>query len=31
MIYEKTVSSWDNLAIIDYLDLLHDDYEFVMH
>tara|TARA_B100001057_G_scaffold489447_1_gene575742 strand:+ start:139 stop:525 length:387 start_codon:yes stop_codon:yes gene_type:complete len=25
------VSSWDNLQISDYLDLLHDDYEFVMH
>ena len=31
MIYEKMVSSWDNLQISDYLDLLHDDYEFVMH
>lgn len=31
MIYENMVSSWDNLQISDYLDLLHDDYEFVMH
>ena len=31
MIYEKMVSSWDNTEISDYLDLLHDDYEFVMH
>ena len=31
MIYEKMVSSWDNLEIADYLDLLHDDYEFVAH
>ena len=31
MIYEKMVSSWDNLQISDWLDLLHDDYEFVMH
>ena len=31
MIYEKMVSSWDNTEISDYLNLLHDDYEFVMH
>ena len=31
MIYEKMVSSWDNLQISDYIDLLHDDYQFVMH
>ena len=31
MVYEKMVSSWDNTEISDYLDLLHDDYEFVMH
>ncbi len=31
MIYDKMVSSWDNLQISDYLNLLHDDYEFVMH
>ena len=31
MIYEKMVSSWDNTEISDYLDLLHNDYEFVMH
>ena len=31
MIYEKMVSSWDNLQISDYFDLLHDGYEFVMH
>ena len=31
MIYDKMVSSWDNLQISDYLDLLHDDYEFGMH
>ena len=31
MIYEKMLSSWDNLEISDYLDLLHDDYEFTMH
>ena len=31
MIYDKMVPSWDNLQISDYLDLLHDEYEFVMH
>ena len=31
MTYDKMVSSWDNLQISDYLNLLHDDYEFVMH
>ena len=31
MIYEKMVSSWDNTEISDYLNLLHNDYEFVMH
>ena len=31
MIYEKMLSSWDNLEISDYLDLLHDGYEFTMH
>ena len=31
MIYEKLVSSWDNLQISDWLYLLHDDYNFVMH
>jgi hypothetical protein len=32
MIYEKMVSSWDNLEIADYLDLLQQTrYEFVAH
>ena len=31
MIYEKMLLSWDNSEISDYLDLLHDDYEFTMH
>ena len=31
LIYDKMVSSWDNTEISDYFDLLHDDYEFVIH
>ena len=31
MKYEKTLLSWDNLEISDYLDLLHDDYGFTVH
>ena len=25
------VSNWDNLQMYDWLNLLHDEYEFVMH
>ena len=31
MLYEKLMSTWDNVEIDEYLTLLHDDYEFVQH